>query len=1191
MGGDRVEAVADFTIVRFDESDDEFFVARTGDQTYSVSHSATGLRVEGGATEQEAIDRARSKVANVGAEKFAEVISGATGLTDEQKQAAVATFEDEKGPKRSIGGVFGRKARANREFRAKLREILQGLMDELDRLGLSDIRLKIARKVTVGVNGAEQVVDGFYEDGLVTVAVAGKKKMHQVLRHEVIHAMRELGLFTKAEWATLVKAARASWRAEFNIDSRYQGESEEVKDEEAIAEAFGWFDSDKATFGGRVLRAFNKIRNFFKALAKALRGQGFTSINDIVAEAEEVLERVDAGVVGERENVSDARPPLFDPLPEPVTAMRETFGPEATVSSLKAARADLETIVPQIPTAKKRRHYSIPDNPRGSGDITIEERRDIGDLDFFRRYIYTPQSWMKRWPGLAGLQKFGLRVEVDMSRFIRRLAGEYEAVKNKLDREQFQKLSDVLFVGDAEETAYTREDLTEAGVTDEAVIDAYMGMRELIEKVGRFVDQHRRSMVPQYRARKLAVLRRMAHIRDMDDPVFRGLYNRRMRLRSRLRAGQGNPERLAEQIAAVESELHILREETDEYQELARELDRIDAALAQTSIRRRTGYIPHKFFGTWAVYEVKTSTTDEGEIEETHKLVAGKDGFFPDRETAIKGAAAFLRAHPDAELVVRPIQFTFPDSGATALTDASYWRFNKKVGDALEIRGQELRDTIKGVARRAFRRRIAGFTQHRQAVQGYSTDLDRVLRAHMAEAVRYVMLDKLKYKAISTMENMGLSPHRSANQKNKGLQDAVQAWFRDLNGQKQPFEAQIDEILARPWAKPVRSALVTGGVIGGTTAIVGGSPLVAGLIGSYAGYRVYRALRDGGEFKTRALTGAMVGDMAHLKLGSFFNLMSSVVNLTQTVINTFPVLKGYTFTGMRLLEEAARTRLMRKPNRHWRLLERADIASQFKHTEAPSLMFKGEGTLAKASLFLFDTAEKFNRATAFLGGYQRAIDNGASEGEAFKAGERAMIRTQHHYGNASKPEILRNVLARVPGQFKNFVAQQITFVAGLDKKTELPFFLLSMFLVAGALGIPGLDLLDALFKWLFDFSPILEIKKAALRAQAKGEAIGAAANVIVRGLPTLIGEDLSFRAGMGDKFLPLEIRDLWGPWVSTVKSAVTLAELNATVADHVRNLSTGLGRPLKSLEAAANGLPLQDLFTDPKRFYEALADG
>ena len=42
--------------------------------------------------------------------------------------------------------------------------------------------------------------------------------------------------------------------------------------------------------------------------------------------------------------------------------------------------------------------------------------------------------------------------------------------------------------------------------------------------------------------------------------------------------------------------------------------------------------------------------------------------------------------------------------------------------------------------------------------------------------------------------------------------------------------------------------------------------------------------------------------------------------------------------------------------------------------------------------------------------------------------------TQHHYGPANKAEILRNVFLRVPGQFKNYMFQQIAFTFELGRK-------------------------------------------------------------------------------------------------------------------------------------------------------------
>lgn len=1367
------------------------------------------------------------------------------------------------------------------KFFRELQELNAALRAELDRLGLDDVELLRGMPVT-GVTS-----EGSYYAAVIHIATTALDP-HLTLRHEAIHALREFRLFTDAEWTALEAAADKMWLEQFNIAARYPNLDIEGQREEAIAEGFAHWQRGELTIGGRILRAFNKLKKYLQALANALMGRGFHRADDIMERAEEVLERVESGKVGHRsrdamwaylreqlgDDVVDAAlkeaaadldrvraqtayhgtPHDFDafslehigkgegvqaygwglyfagkravaeyyrdnlsrnpdvylngsrlddqysflavsirtihddvqagvdfetardrvlddlrhrlwlvedreredaaaeireaiaaigpmkaddfsvrkgrlytveltpkedeylywdrPLREQSEKVRAAFrdlgveedapvlntvetrtgrdayrrlaflrGGEDRAASLALRDAGIpgikyldgstrnaapvrvsvietggqwrvvardlnisrtggsENIVADrlfqtkaeaeefaqaerdrdrgsynyvifddslveirgkaqvrdvLGAAGRQRRYHVLDAKERTpeGGITIVERDDVGDLNPVKRWLYTPAAAFKRWPELRSLQQFGVRTEVNLSRFNTRLQGEFDHIKARLGGgkqgdERFQKLSDVLFLGDAEERTFTTAELQdEFGISDEIVIAAYHDMRKLIERLGRFVDQHRRAMQPTLRARKAAVLKRMATLRRMDDPEFRKLYTRRQRLRQKLRSGNGNPEKIAAQIDEIEQRLDIVRQGTGEYQELAQELDRIDAALAQTSVRRRKGYVPHKFFGTWAVYRV----TEDAEGEPVMSLVAGDNGFFPSRDAAVKGAGAYLDENPGAELVVRPVQFSFPASDATALTDAAYWRFVRRVSEAMEVKGDELHDMIRGVARRRFRRRIASFAQFRSGVEGYSRDLDAVMRTHIGEVVRYVMLDKLKYRAINTMERMGLSPHRSYNPKTETLQRAVDAWLRDVNGQKQPVERAIDELLDKPWATPLRSGLAVGTVAFSTFGLAG-SPGIGALLGTYLGARTYFALRDAGDFKTRAVTGAMLTDMAHLKLGAFFNLFSAVVNMTQTAVNTTPVLGRYALTGMRLLESAwVSAKIKKEPNRYWRLIERADIATKFKYSEVNTHQFSKVKRIQRASLFLFDTAEQFNRAVSFLGAYQRAIDRGASEGQAFREGEAAMVRTQHHYGAANKPEVLRGVLTRIPGQFKNFMFQQIAFIAGLDRRSELPAFLLALFLVAGGIGLPGIDLIDMLIDALTDWSPIAELKKAALDLQAKGEAIGVVANVLLRGLPTLIGEDMSARAGAGDKFLPLELRDYQGPWVSTISQARALAEMNATIGDHIRNLSSGAGRPLKSIEAMANGLPLQDAILNPGAFYQALTD-
>ena len=840
--------------------------------------------------------------------------------------------------------------------------------------------------------------------------------------------------------------------------------------------------------------------------------------------------------------------------------------------------------------------------PAEAERVTVDPAKGAADdISIFRRIFATPLSAVRRFPGLSDLIIKGMRADIDQSRFINRLNREYRAIAKPLTKDEFSQLGDLLLVGDSEGTEYSITHLKDQGISPK-VITAYGKMRRYFDKLGRFVDQHERAMRPQYRERKASLLRQMARLRDMDTAEFRKLYGQRSRLRTKLRRGEGDPEALAARLDEIDVRLQDIREQTDEYQDMLAEADQLDAKLARLSVRRRIGYFPHKFFGSWRLFQLGERTGEGGESEPYWQHIAGPHGFFVSREAAIKAARQFLRAHPDAQLRVSPVAFTFPNSAATQMTDPAYWRFMDRLGKTLGIEGDELHELISGLARRRFRRRVAGFAQFRKGLEGYSKNVDRVIQTHTGEVVRYVMMDRLKYDAINTIEREGLSPNAQANQERPQLAKMVNTWLTDINGQKRPggWEQALDNLITRDaaWTRPANLGLGTGALAFAATGGFTGNPLIGALAGSYVGYRFFRARARGGEFPTRALTGAMTSDMAHLKLGAFLNVFSPLVNLSQTLINTYPILgEKYTLVGLKKLAAAAKSAARGEPNNDWRLLLRADIASRFKYTETSSNLFNRESRLAFWSLFLFNSAEQFNRSVSYLGAFHRAVDRGAAHAQALKEAEGigirspGMIRTQFLYSNANKPEVLRNVILRVPGQFKNFVAQEIAFALNL-RGAEIPRFLLASFLLAGGLGMPGADLLDWLMQFLFDYSPIEEAKRQTLEAQAEGELQGTAANVLLRGLPSLAGTDVSTRIGLGDKFLPLQIRDWKGPWWSTFEKSAYLGEKNATMVDHLRNLSTGVGAPLKSLEAAANGMPLlETLVSDPKRLVEALGAG
>ncbi|MDP2622168.1 MAG: hypothetical protein Q8P46_18670, partial [Hyphomicrobiales bacterium] len=867
-------------------------------------------------------------------------------------------------------------------------------------------------------------------------------------------------------------------------------------------------------------------------------------------------------------------------------------------------------------------------------NVTVIEKQGSKDKWSLPRFVVNPKNAFYSSPVLRGTQKFATEIETFIASTQHSLTKEYNEIRNRFrgDKEGWETLTDTLWVGEADEVEFTEDQLrNDLGWTDPKIIQAYKDFRTLVEKMGRFVDMHRRSMLPKYRARKTAILERMRTITAMDDKLFRSLYGRRSRLRVRARAAAGTDQALLDTLDDIERQMQGIREQTQEYADLLDEVDRLDGILAATSIRTKVGYLPHKFFGTWAVYKLveqpvldkdgKPTLDDAGApvTETVHHLVAGtKHGFHPDQRSATAASERVAIASPEDQFVVRAVQFKFPNSAATTLTDASYWTTMAKVSKITGLAGQDLHDVMGGVIRRRFRRRIAGFTQQRKGVEGFSTDMDKIMRAHISEVTRYVYLDKFKYRAINDMEKIGMSPFRSANQQYPVLTSMMDAYIRDMNGQKQPMEGSIDEVidktLSKPWGK---AALIGFPALGsGVTALAGIStnPFAAGLIAGWVGYTMYRGLAQDTEFKSRAITQVMVSDMSHLKLGMVFNLGSAVVNMTQTINNTLPVLKPkYTAIGIAKTGEAVRSwaswklGLREAPNEDWRLLQRSDTFSNDTYTEQ-QLMAIIQHKAAFWSMLPFRTTENTNRAVAFLGAYHRAKDRGALPGPAFKEAEATMGFTQHRYGASSKAELLRNTFVRVPAIFKNYMFQQIAFTFELGRKgvtgesiydeevqidrDAILWHLTSLFLTAGALGLPFVTLLGSIIKWVSDWDPIEELKKAALAAQAKGELVAAAWLTFARGLPAYaLGEDMSARAGMGEQFTPSQATDLLGPWFSSWDKARSLGELQAGVVDQLYNLSPGFGKPLKAIEASANGMPIfPTAFTEREAFANALAD-
>jgi hypothetical protein len=167
-------------------------------------------------------------------------------------------------------------------IKERVNELDKKLRAALDKLGLKDVRLNIVGAIKGELGDA----DGVYAARLIKIALDAENPM-RVLRHEGIHALKELGAFTPDQWRVLENKAKSEWMAKYNIadPKRYGSLSPEIQLEEAIAEAFADFSQTKPP-AGLIGNVFSRIKSFFTALDNGFKGLGFQTADDVFGRVE-----------------------------------------------------------------------------------------------------------------------------------------------------------------------------------------------------------------------------------------------------------------------------------------------------------------------------------------------------------------------------------------------------------------------------------------------------------------------------------------------------------------------------------------------------------------------------------------------------------------------------------------------------------------------------------------------------------------------------------------------------------------------------------------------------------------------------------------------------------------------------------------------------------------------------------------
>jgi hypothetical protein len=164
---------------------------------------------------------------------------------------------------------------------AKIDDMMPDLRAQLDSMALKRVHLFH----DPNLQDAQATFTSSKKANLMMIVIGAALDPAASLRHEAIHALKAMDLFTDSEWATLSERADQEWIKKYDIEERYGELSRDQQIEEAIAEAFGEAGTIKPS--GAIRAAFAKMKRFFKALGNVLTGRDIKSIEDIFTDVAE----------------------------------------------------------------------------------------------------------------------------------------------------------------------------------------------------------------------------------------------------------------------------------------------------------------------------------------------------------------------------------------------------------------------------------------------------------------------------------------------------------------------------------------------------------------------------------------------------------------------------------------------------------------------------------------------------------------------------------------------------------------------------------------------------------------------------------------------------------------------------------------------------------------------------------------
>ena len=790
--------------------------------------------------------------------------------------------------------------------------------------------------------------------------------------------------------------------------------------------------------------------------------------------------------------------------------------------------------------------------PNGKVRITYYARSamDIGYADYAKsvRQVAKRNPFVKALYDLAS--KSMHKQEKLRNDFAKSLKEFAELVKNPADME---KVTEILWTGDATGKEYTSAELRAAGASDN-VVRAYALVRRELKKAYELLNETR-----------MQVKTRSKVLRPEDvESYMQSHWIRPSDVLSKTQTQDGNIELTwrggktyetknklmsAEELSLMEKDenINVTRAVPANAKAYGAGMYHVGYVERIKPINNLTGYMPH-FFHEWMVYEQYKDPVSK-EIRYT-SVGSGRT-----LNEAVKIGNTIAEKNKDRNYVVRPKGFDMDAGNAVVVGDMEFAQMAKKLTESTQMSLADARTFLRESAGATLksRHRFFGNMMKRKGAEGFDKNVMWVLAHYFNSSARYIAMEEFKPAAISLYERcFGAFDSEPKNMTARYCKDLI----NDVNGNPRGVEVWLNDLIKGTWL----------------------GKRIADSYGDRA------ALAVNGELSTwNAIT----------KLG-LLNFASAAVNFSQ-FINVGAALNDYGYAAKGLMRALHPSALDEKIIEASGLLEDINLAadnggySQRRGGKVRGI-YSGIKNVGEKSLFLFQKADTLMRKAAVLGAYYQGVEKkGMEKAPGDELSAKAIAYAQQinddanfDYSAANAPGMLRagSVITQQLFQFQKYPIMQFEFMYNILKngtRGQKVRMLVPYVLFCGIGGsIPFGELFNQLFSFLFgiatgdDEDIARDIKAEILRWAGKDPVKKSVAETALYGvLAPTFGLDISGRIGMSNAFSG----EFYGQKPDSV-SGVVAQQLGGPMAATAINMlhQAHEGNPIEALKAVSPAL-------------------